>query len=121
MCQHLLSDLIDPIDVGPLLAVHFDVDEQLVQRLRGVRILEGFVRHHVTPVTRRIADAQMNRFLLGSRTLERRRTPRIPFDGVVRVLQQVGTGLRDEMIGKSRPVRVGCACHCSRARVIGWS
>ena len=52
---------VDLIDVGPLLAIDFDVDEQLIHHRRGVVVLEALVRHHVAPVAGRIADREQDR------------------------------------------------------------
>ena len=47
---------VDLIDVGAFLAIHFDVDEEIVHHLRGCRVLEALVRHDVTPMAGGIAD-----------------------------------------------------------------
>ena len=54
---------VDLIDVRPLLAIDFDVDEQLVHHPRGGVVLEAFMRHHVAPVTGRIADREQDRLV----------------------------------------------------------
>ena len=47
---------IDVIDVGPLLAVDLHVDEVPIHQRRRIAVLERLALHHVTPVTRRVAD-----------------------------------------------------------------
>ena len=90
---------IDAINVGPLLAVDFHGHEIAVQYRRHGRILEGFVRHHVTPMARRIADAQEDRFVLGARPRKGFLAPRQPVHGIVGVLAEVGRFFGSEAIG----------------------
>ena len=52
---------VDLVDVGPLLAVDLDVDEQLVHHARGGVVLEALVRHDVAPVAGRVADREQDR------------------------------------------------------------
>ena len=97
--EQLVRGLVDPVDVGPLLAVDLDVDEQFVhERGRGL-VLERLVRHHVTPVAGGVADREQH----GPRGLARQRkrllSPRVPVDGIVGVLQQVGTGFSGKSVG----------------------
>ena len=54
---------VDLVDVGPLLAVDLDVDEQLVHHARGRLVLEALVRHHVAPVAGRVADREQDRLV----------------------------------------------------------
>ena len=58
--QQLVRELVDPVHVGALLAIHLHVDEQPVHQRGGGRILEGLVRHHVAPVAGRIADGEQD-------------------------------------------------------------
>jgi len=48
----LVGALIDLVDIRPLLAVDFHVDEEPVHDRRNLGILEALVRHHVAPVAR---------------------------------------------------------------------
>ena len=80
---------VDRVDVRPLLAVHLDADEVLVEVRRGRLVLERLVRHHVAPVARGVPDAQQHRHVAPPGLLERRRLPLPPVDGVVGVLEQV--------------------------------
>src|SRR4051812_31905832 len=59
----------------------------------------------MAPVTGRVSDREQDRFVLGLRTLERVRTPRIPIDGIVSVLPQVRALLVDQTI-RFAPVMV---------------
>ena len=68
----------DRVDVGALLAVDLHVDEQLVHQLRGRRVLEALVRHHVAPVARRVADRDEHRLVEPPRLGERLLAPRPP-------------------------------------------
>jgi hypothetical protein len=49
--EHLVRELIDLVEIRPLLAIHLDVDEQAIHHLGHRRVLEGLVRHDVAPVT----------------------------------------------------------------------
>ena len=89
---------VDLVDVGPLLAVDLDVDEQLVHHRRGGFVLEALVRHDVAPVAGRIADREQDR-LAGALGLRQRiGPPRPPSDRIVLVLQQVRTGFARQAI-----------------------
>ena len=63
------------VDVGPLLAVDLDVDEELVHHRCRRLIGERLVLHHVAPVARAVADRDEQRPLLCPRA---RRMPRRP-------------------------------------------
>ena len=49
---------IDLIDIGPLLAIDLDVDEELVHDGGDGRILEAFMGHHMAPMAGGVADRQ---------------------------------------------------------------
>ena len=59
--MHLLRELVDAVDVRPLLAIHLDVHELLVHELRGGFVFERFVCHDVAPVARGISDREQDR------------------------------------------------------------
>ncbi len=104
---------VDLVDVGPLLAIDLDVDEQRVHHARGRLVLEALVRHHVAPVARRIADREQDR-LVGLLCFgERLGAPRPPVHRIVLVLQQIGRGFRREAVGV-RCVRCGHAANLAR-------
>ncbi len=90
---------VDLVEVGPLLAVHLDVDEVLVHQGGGRLVLEGLPLHDVAPVTGRVPDAEQDQLVLLARPLQRLLAPRIPVHRVVRVLQQIGAGLVDQPVG----------------------
>ena len=79
---------IDLIDVGPLLAIDFDVDEQLVHHARGRVVLEALVRHDMAPVAGGIADRQKDRLVAALRFRQRFGSPGPPIDRIVLVLQR---------------------------------
>ena len=98
LAQHLQRLHVDRVDIGPLLAVDLDVDEQLVHERRHFRRLEALVRHDMAPVAGGIADRQQDRPVGALGLGERRLAPRPPMHGVVGMLQQVGTGLGGQAI-----------------------
>ena len=85
---------VDLVDVGPLFAIDFDVDEQLVHHARGGFVLEAFVRHDMAPVTRCVADRQQDRPIAALGLGERVRSPRPPVHRIMLVLQQIRRRLR---------------------------
>ena len=89
---------VNLVKVGTFLAIDFDADEILVHQLRDLFVLERLVLHYVTPVARRIANAQQNRLVLVARLRQGIFTPGIPVDRVVRVLEKIGTGLLDKCV-----------------------
>src|SRR5205823_7812426 len=89
---------VDAIDVGALLAIHFDRHERRVEHSGDIRILERLVRHDMAPVARRIADGQKNRLVLDTSLAERFVAPRKPVDRVVGVLKKIRTVLAGESI-----------------------
>src|SRR5437868_2758308 len=64
------------------------------------------MRHHVTPMTRSVADAEQNRLVLASRTGERFLTPWIPLYRIVTMLKQVRTRFACESIWHLRSRRI---------------
>ncbi len=92
LAQQMQRVHVDLVDVRPLLAVDFDIDEQLVHHRRRRLVLEGLVRHHVAPVAGGIADRQQDRLVGVFRLRQRLRPPLPPGNRIVRVLQQIGRG-----------------------------
>ena len=66
---------VDLVDVGPLLAVDLDADEQLVHHARRRLVLEALVRHHMAPVAGRVSDREQDRLV---RAASPRRAPPVP-------------------------------------------
>ena len=89
---------VDAVEVGPFLAVDLDRDEPLVHQRGRLVILERFALHHVTPVARGVPDRQEDRHVAVARRSEGRFAPRVPVDGVVRVLQEVRARLAYEPV-----------------------
>ena len=80
---------VDLVDVRPLFAIDFDVDEQFVHHdARGSVVFEALVRHHVAPVAGRVADGQQDR-PSDVCFRQRFRAPRPPVDRIVLVLQEI--------------------------------
>ena len=90
---------VDAVQVRALLPVNLDAHEEAVHQFRDLRVLEGLALHDVAPVARGVADAQEDRPVLAGGQLQRLRPPRVPVDGVVGVLLQVGAGLGGESVG----------------------
>ena len=78
---------VDSVDVRTLFTVDLDRNEVLVHLRRDGFVLEGFVRHDVTPVTGRIPDGQENRNTTESCLVEGILPPLPPVHRVLRVLQ----------------------------------
>src|SRR6516164_4759699 len=51
LCQHLLRDLVDAVDVRTLLAIDLDVDEVVVEDLRSFLVFEAFFLNDAAPMT----------------------------------------------------------------------
>ena len=67
--------------------------------MRGdLGVLERLVLHHVAPVAGGVADREEDRLVLASCRLEGLLTPRVPVDGVVGMLEQVGALLAGEPV-----------------------
>jgi hypothetical protein len=96
--HELHHQLVDVIEVGPLLAVDLHVDEELVHLGGDGLVLEALPLHHVAPVAGRVADAEQDRLVVAAGALERLLAPRVPVDGVVRMLQQVRRGLARQAV-----------------------
>ena len=85
LAQQMQRRHVDLIDVGALLAVDFDVDEQIVHHARGGVVLEALVRHDVAPMAGRIADREQDRLV-------------------------AALGLRQRVAAPTATSRRGCAC-----------
>jgi hypothetical protein len=52
---------INLVNIRPLFAIDFDIDEQLVHDTRGGVVFKTLVRHHMAPMASRIADREQDR------------------------------------------------------------
>ena len=93
---------VDAVQVGAFLAVDLDADEACLQDGGYFRVFKRFVRHDMAPVTGSITDAQENGLVFTTGFLQGFRTPGIPVDRVVGVLDEIGGVLVCEMIGHIR-------------------
>src|SRR5262249_39337348 len=98
-CHDLNGCHVDLIQIRTLFAIDFDVHEIAVHELRNRIVFEGLVLHHVTPVTCRIPDAEQNRLVLASSTLQSFGPPRTTVDPVTSVLEKIASSFVDDSIG----------------------
>ena len=94
---------VDGVDVGTLFSIDLDRDVVHVQKGRDLLVLERFGLHDVAPVAGGISDRQKHRPPQTPRLRERLVAPRIPVDGIVRVLEQVGTRLERQPVREPWP------------------
>ena len=87
-----------PIQIGTLLAINLDIDEQAVHDRGGVFVLEAFMGHDMAPVAGGITDRQQDRLVFCPGTRKCGFAPRIPVDGIVSVLQKIGAGFVGQKI-----------------------
>ena len=102
LAQMMQRRHVDLVDVGALLAVDFDVDEQLVHHRRGGVVLEALVRHDVAPVAGGVADREQDRLAGALAPRQRLRPPRPPVHRIVLVLQQIRAGLARQAVFRAR-------------------
>ena len=88
------------IHIRPLLAVHLDGNEVLVDQLRRLLVLKRLTLHHMAPVAGRVAGGEKDRLVLRLRLFESLVAPRQPVHRIVGMLQQVGRALLGEGVGK---------------------
>src|SRR5262249_33535561 len=67
-------------------------------QLGGRGVFERLALHDVAPVARAVADREQDRPVLGTGARERLLSPRVPVDGVLRVLEEVGARLLREPV-----------------------
>ena len=106
---------VDAVDVGALLTVDLDGDEEFVHFAGDGVVLERFALHDVAPVAGGVADGDEDGLILGRGAGEGLRPPRQPVHGVMGVLEQVGRRFVDELVrhGSSRrkPPRSALVSH----------
>ncbi len=94
---------VDRVEVGPFLSIDLDVDEVRVHQGGDPAVLEQLVGHDVAPVTGGVADAEEDRLVFPSGAGQRVFTPRVPIDGVVGVLEEIGRGGGLQSVCHARP------------------
>ena len=78
------------VQIGTLFAVNFDVDKMLIHESRGGFIFEAFPFHHMAPMTAGIANADQYKFVFTPCLFPGRLRPRVPIDGIIGMLEEVG-------------------------------
>ena len=78
---------VNLVEVGPFLAIDFDVDEVRVHRGGDFGVLEAFMLHHVAPVAGAVANGEKDRPVELAGLLQRLLAPGMPIDGIIGVLQ----------------------------------
>lgn len=84
---------VDGVDVGALFAVDLDVDEVFVHVGGDEFVFEALGREDMTPMTRRVTNAEQYGHAPLPRLREGLRGPGPPVDGIVGMLEQVRGGL----------------------------
>ena len=84
--------LVARIDVGALVAVHFDWDVELVDERCDFGVLVALAVDDMAPVAPDRADIEQDGFVLGAGAGEGFFAPLVPGDGLVRGRAQVGAG-----------------------------
>ncbi len=111
LAGHRLHGLhINRIQVGPLLAIHLDVDKEVVHQGGSFGVLKRFVLHNVAPVAGAVANREKDRLVLGARPRQRLLAPGVPVHRIVGVLEQVGRRLVDQPVGV-RVIGLGVSAH----------
>ena len=95
---------VNLVEIRPFLAIHFDADKMAIHDGGDRRVFKRLPLHHMAPVTGRVADRQQDRLVRRPGGGQRFRPPGIPIDGVIGMLQEIGTGLGME------PVRLAVRC-----------
>ena len=85
-----------------LVAIDEHRNEVGVDERADRRILKRLARHDVAPVAAHISDREEDRLVLALRLRERFRSPRIPIDGIRRVLEKVTARRAAEVIAHGR-------------------
>ena len=88
--EQLVDLLVVFVQVGALLAVDLDADEVLVEKSSDLFVLEDLVFHDMAPVAAAVADGDEKGPLFASGPFKGLVAPRVPVDGVILVLLQVG-------------------------------
>jgi len=100
LSRHRLDCLhVDGVDVGPFLAIDFDVHKEPVHLFSSLRVLERLMGHDMTPVTGRVSNAKQYGDIAISRLGERLVTPLVPIDRIIHVLEEIRRGGVGKTIG----------------------
>jgi hypothetical protein len=78
---------IDHIDIGSLFTIYLYIYEGEVHDFGRFMVLETFAFHYMTPVAGGIANAHKYQFVFFFGGIPNRFRPRIPFNGIVGMLQ----------------------------------
>ncbi len=76
--------LIARVDVGPLVAIHFDRHEMFIDELGDFRILVALAVNHMAPVAPHRADIEQDGFVVARGFCECVGAPLVPIDGLMR-------------------------------------
>ena len=120
LVEHLVRGLVDLVEVGPLLAVDLDVDEERVHDRGDVGVLERLVGHHVAPVAGGVADREEDRLVLGAGAGNRLLAPGVPVDRVVGVLAEVGARFLREAVRHPPIILAPRGSRARRLRSRSW-
>jgi hypothetical protein len=90
--------LVDAVEIRPLLAVDFDVDEEVIHQRGDGGVLETLMGHDMAPMTGGITDREQDRLVLLLGARQCLRTPGLPMHGIFPVLEQIGAGFAVEVV-----------------------
>ena len=100
LAEQLQGRLVDGVDVRPFLPVDLDVDEEIIHHAGNRFVLEALMGHDVAPVAGGVADRKQDRPVVFPGMLQDILAPRLPVDGVVPVLMEIGTGFPVEVVAQ---------------------
>ena len=108
---------IDPVEIGSLFTIDFDADEIPVEDGGDGIVFERLPLHHVAPVAGGVPDREEHGDVPVARAFKCLFAPGVPVDGIVGVLQEVGTLFVDQAVRFSFSVHPGtgarrgtCSC-----------
>src|SRR6478752_9012923 len=88
------------IKVGSFFTVNFYTDKIFIHDFSRCFVFKTFPLHYMTPVTGGISNTYQYWFIFFNCFLQSSITPGIPLNRIVCMLQQVRTGLMNQVIGK---------------------
>jgi len=86
----LMRQLVDPVEVGPLLAIDLDIDKPGVHSPGDLRVVERLVCHDMAPMAGRVSNRQQDRAVRRTSLVQRRTIPWLPVYRLFGMLLQVG-------------------------------